>query len=143
MVRTDAVMIEKVHGAHDSCPWVNPGMRAPAHSTAAGRAILAFSRPSMVSSLASKPLIRTTPFSLASPQLLFEELSAIRQNGVAVCRDEVTLGGGAAAAPFFGASGEVVGALAISTKSSDVSTLDLRDAIKIQARALSAELRAT
>jgi DNA-binding IclR family transcriptional regulator len=138
---TDAVMLEKVHGTCDTGPWQHPGMRAPAHSSSAGRAILAFSPIALLTSVLSRPLVRTTPRSLASPQSLRRELWSIRRRGLAISRDEVRLGQGAIAAPLFGADGLVVGALAVSTSSEDIGRIDVAQAVVMQAQALSSALR--
>jgi DNA-binding IclR family transcriptional regulator len=137
----DAVLIEKIHGTKDTGSWLHPGLRAPAYSSAAGRAILAFSSMSLISSVVSRPLVRTTPRSLVSPQRLRKELWGVRRRGLAVSRDEVRLGEGALAAPLFDGQRRVIGALAVSTKSSELDSPHLERALIAQAEALSVALR--
>jgi DNA-binding IclR family transcriptional regulator len=142
LVGGDVVCIEKISGARDTSSGLQVGSRAPAHSSAPGRAILAFSAPSTVESVLSRPLVRTTPFSLASPGRLTKELVAIRESQVAYSREEVRLGQAALASPVFGPDGNVIGALAVSLKSTDVPSPDIRGALRTQARALSLALHA-
>jgi DNA-binding IclR family transcriptional regulator len=138
---TDVVLADKVHGTRDTGTWLYQGLRAPVHSSSAGRAILAFSPLSLLSSIVARPLVRTTPRSLVSPQALRRELWGIRRRGLAISRDEVRLGQGALAAPVFGADGRVIGALTVSAPSPDIGSPAVERALMSQAQALSMTLR--
>jgi DNA-binding IclR family transcriptional regulator len=142
LVGTDVVCIDKFYGAVDTAQWVHVGTRAPAHSAAAGKAILAFSSQAVVVTVMSQPLRRVTPFTLASPQMLSNELGEIRRSGLAFCREEVRLGLASLAAPLFGRDGRVVGALALTSKSAGLTSPDVEASLKEQAHRLSQALRA-
>jgi DNA-binding IclR family transcriptional regulator len=141
LVGTDVVCIDKFYGASDTSQWVHVGTRVPAHSTSAGKAILAFSSPAVVANVMSQPLRRVTPFTLASPQMLSKELAEIRRSGLAFCREEVRLGLASLSTPLFGRDGNVVGALSLTSKSATLASPDVEAALKGQAQRLSHALR--
>jgi DNA-binding IclR family transcriptional regulator len=147
LVGTDVVCIDKFHGACDTSQWVQVGTRMPAHSTSAGKAIIAFSSPAVVAKVMSQPLRRVTPFTLASPQMLSKELAEIRRSGLAFCREEVRLGLASLSAPLFGRGGKVVGALSVTSKSASLTSgaslrsSDIEAALKGQAQRLSHALQ--
>lgn len=141
LVGGDVVCVDKFHGACDTSRWVQVGTRVPAHCASAGKAILAFSSPVVVARVMAQPLKRVTPFTLASPQLLSKELAEIRRSGLALSREEVRLGLASLAAPVFGRNGGVVGAMALTSTSANLTSPDVEAALKSQAQRLSQALR--
>jgi DNA-binding IclR family transcriptional regulator len=112
----------------------------PAHATAMGKALLAFSPPSVVDALLERGLERFTPYTLTTPDRLRRALAVIRLTRVALCRWELELGSAAVAVPVFGGGGTVVAALELKVRDlrSDLHTL--QPALVVAARCLSREL---
>ncbi|MFW3171598.1 IclR family transcriptional regulator [Geodermatophilus sp. CPCC 206100] len=109
----DIVYAEKLHG-HASLPLPSrTGGRAPLNCTAVGKALLAHETPAMLDDLLTRPLRRWTPRSIVDPAQLLRELESIRRTGVAVEREEATLGGACVAAPVL-VGGQTVAALSVS-----------------------------
>jgi DNA-binding IclR family transcriptional regulator len=88
------------------------GIQLPLHASALGKAILAFSPVQMIDDLLAEPLPRLTKQTLDAAGLR-QELSVIRDSGVATERDEAVLGESSAAAPIFDHGGQAVGAIGV------------------------------
>jgi len=88
------------------------GAELPLHASALGKAMLAFSADDVVADLLAEPLPRLTSRT-PTPGALRQELSAVRERGVARERDEAILGESSLAAPIFDHSGHAVGAIGI------------------------------
>lgn len=88
----------------------------PAYCTAMGRVLLAFwDERSANRYLGKERLIRYTKKTVTGRAEIKRILSEVRQNGYAICDEELEIGGSGAAAPVYGAKGEVVAALDIAT----------------------------
>ncbi|MGI8974860.1 MAG: IclR family transcriptional regulator [Gaiella sp.] len=81
----------------------------PLHSSATGKALLAFS-----DGRAPGTLERQTPKTIVDPAALERDLQRSRLRGYATIRDELEIGLSAAAAPIFDRAGACVAALAVS-----------------------------
>jgi DNA-binding IclR family transcriptional regulator len=84
------------------------GARQPAHCTAVGKAILAYSDEEAELDLR----VRKTKYSISSSAQLAVELAKVRAHGVAFEREESLLGFGCVAAPI-GGPGEAVAAVSV------------------------------
>jgi DNA-binding IclR family transcriptional regulator len=84
------------------------GGRQPAHCTAVGKAMLAYSDDDAPVDLQA----RMTKYSISSSPQLAVELAKVRAHGVAVEREESMLGFGCVAAPI-GGQGEAVAAVSV------------------------------
>jgi IclR family acetate operon transcriptional repressor len=89
------------------------GELVPYHTTAVGKALLAF-LPRQTDLVLSRPLERYTDYSIVHPADLVAELARIRERGYAVDDRENSLDLRCVAAPVFDFSGEAVGALGVS-----------------------------
>lgn len=119
------------------------GMRAPYHSTAAGRAILAFQPESRIAALVGAPLSLRTPKTVTDPDKLRKLLANIRRLGYAVEDEENEFGMRAIAAPIRDAQSDVVGAVAIAGPVQRLSLKNLNgfaEPLLVVARAISARL---
>lgn len=88
---------------------------APAHTTAAGKALLAFLPPSELEHvLATAPLEPDTPRSITSRAELRAELERVRAQGFAVARGEHLDGVGAVGAPIFDRRGVAVASISVA-----------------------------
>jgi len=95
-----------------SVSWL--GRRTPVHSTASGKAILAFGPVAVRERLLAGPMERLTPHTIIDRGELEAQLDEARRLGIARTHEELEVGLDAIAAPVFGADGEVVAALDVS-----------------------------
>jgi IclR family KDG regulon transcriptional repressor len=111
-----------------------PGDRNPVHSTALGKAILAFLPESRTRAILGEyPLLRKTPRTITQRTNLFEQLSAVRDQRVALDMEENLTGVTCVAAPIFDNTGRVIAAFSISGPASRMNAK--LNAIKIDVRA--------
>ena len=111
-----------------------PGDRNPVHSTALGKAILAFLPESRTRAiLGESPLLRKTPRTITQRRHLLENLSAVRDQRVALDMEENVTGVTCVAAPIFDNNGCVIAAFSISGPASRMNAK--LNAIKIDVRA--------
>jgi DNA-binding IclR family transcriptional regulator len=115
----------------------------PAHATAMGKALLAFSPSRTVDVFVARGLQRYTPYTLASPDRLRRALAEIRLNGLAMSRWELQLGASALAAPVFGPGGQVVAAIEVPVRDLRAELPRLQPALVVAARGLSRQLGLT
>jgi DNA-binding IclR family transcriptional regulator len=135
---TAVTYIEKAE-SNNPVSMVFESTTLPAHATAMGKALLAFSSSQVVDEVIDEGLARYTPFTLISPDRLRRALATIRLTRVAVSRRELELGSSAVAVPVFGAGGAVAAALELGVR----DTHDLRlvqPPLIVAARSLSREL---
>jgi DNA-binding IclR family transcriptional regulator len=88
------------------------GSQLPVHASALGKAILAFQPPAVIEELTAEALPRLTKRTRTA-QALREELIEVRDQGVAIERDEAVLGESSVAAPIFDHSARAVGAIGV------------------------------
>lgn len=130
--------VEKLPGTRP-VPTFADSATAPAHASAMGKALLAFSGQHAFDRVVARGLAGYTPFTLTRPELLRRALAVTRLTRVAVCRRELDLEASAVAVPVFGIGGEVAAALELEIR-------DLQDLRRMQpplvvaARALSREI---
>lgn len=120
------------------------GSRGPMHSSALGKAILAFSPQSYVDDILERANAAGTPRSAKiKAQELVAELSAIRKSGVARSHGEAIAGVDGFAAPVFNATGVPVASLGVGVPTTDVNqklTNRIETALKKGAHSLSVQL---
>lgn len=105
--------IEKLSGRHSVENVSQVGSWLPAHSTAAGKVILALTGQDMVSAVVAAGLARFTPHTITYPETLAQTLRQVRENHIAFSLEEMTIGVAAVAAPVFGPTGDLVAALSV------------------------------
>ncbi|MDT2005559.1 IclR family transcriptional regulator [Rhodococcus opacus] len=86
----------------------------PLHTGASGLAILAFLPDKVREAIAHGPLPASTDRTLTDPDDLLARLTSIRQEGYSITHGERIEGAVAIAAPVFGLSGSVIGAIGVS-----------------------------
>ncbi|MDX6198164.1 MAG: hypothetical protein QOJ79_1315 [Actinomycetota bacterium] len=113
--RLDIVYLDRIAGRHGAAVATRVGGRTPAHATAAGKAILAWTDPRQVESMyRANPLVVRTPRTLTTLESLQQELVAVRaRGGLAFDREESAAGVACVAAPLRG-SGRAVAAISLS-----------------------------
>jgi DNA-binding IclR family transcriptional regulator len=108
----DVVYIDGVDCSQSIRAYVPIGGTAPAHSSATGKAILAFLSPEALAS-AGPPVRRYTSQTVVGKVAFAKELQRIRQRGYAINRGEWEAEIGAVAAPVFDADGDVVASIGV------------------------------
>jgi IclR family acetate operon transcriptional repressor len=104
---------------HLTVSGFSPGFRGFAYARASGKAILAYLPDTQLSRyLATHDLVARTPHSITDQGRLRQELAEIRTQGWAYDGEEFALGIYSVGAPFFGANGRVLGALAAAVPAS-------------------------
>jgi DNA-binding IclR family transcriptional regulator len=85
--------------------------RLPAHATALGKVLLAFSPPAMVNGVLARELVPYTCSTITCPRRLSSDLRTIRLLRIATCQHELRRGWCSVAAPVFGPGGNVLAAV--------------------------------
>lgn len=93
------------------------GGRLPAHATGVGKAMMAFSDPSVLAARVEAGLPRLTPRTICTPGALARDLAQIRAQGIAYDREESTVGVHCVAVPVFDAGERVIAALSVTGRS--------------------------
>ena len=87
-------------------------------------------------------LKRHTPHTISTPGKLARELAEVRRTGIALSREEMTLGRLSVASPVFDADDRVVAAMSIVVRSARADLRRLAPAVRTAAIGTSRELRA-
>lgn len=90
------------------------GMRKPAHSTAAGKVMLAFQPADALARVIADGLNGHTPNTIVDPEMFRQELAQIRTRGYAIADEENELGVRSLAAPVRDHFGNVIAATSIA-----------------------------
>jgi DNA-binding IclR family transcriptional regulator len=139
------VIVHHVFRPDSTLQILEVGAELPLHASALGKAMLAFLPESTVADIFAEPLPRLTSRTL-TPNALREELSGIRERGVARERDEAILGESSIASPIFDHSSAAVGAIGVVGDTERImargSAKQLASAVTEAARGVSRELGA-
>lgn len=113
---TDVLYLEKLFGHDTACASTTVGARRPAHATALGKAMLAYSPDAQVELMTGAPLRRFTARTLHTTAQLEQELERVRDDGVAHDDGELQEGLQCIAVPIFDVStGIPVAAVSVSS----------------------------
>lgn len=112
----------------------------PAHPTALGRALLAFSGTDLVEATLARGLRPYTPHTVTSPDRLRRALAVTRLSRVAVTRWELEAGVSGVAMPVFGPGGDVVAAIELAVTDLGRELQSVMAALSVASRSLSREL---
>jgi DNA-binding IclR family transcriptional regulator len=140
VLRGDEVAyIEKLQGRRPVTTFAQ-GATLPAHATALGKALLAFSEPALVEVFLSRGLRSYTPFTLTTPDRFRRALAMTRLSRLAVSRWEMDQDRTALAVPVFGPGGKVVAAIELRVDDPAAELPVVRPALTIAGRSLTREL---
>ncbi|NWG23424.1 MAG: IclR family transcriptional regulator [Pseudorhodoplanes sp.] len=92
---------------------VKPGSVLPFHSSAQGKAALAFDDPAILEAALTRELPLRTAYTIGDPGRLRAEIELTRKRGWAAAPNEAMIGMNALAAPIYDALGHYAGAIAI------------------------------
>lgn len=110
----EVVYLQKVDGSRAPMVPSRVGGRMPAHATAVGKAILAFSAHSRFDAVIAARPVRLTPRTIVAPGLLARQLAQVRKCGVAEDHEEAVVGVACVAAAVHGGPGRAVAALSVT-----------------------------
>ncbi len=138
--RRDVVYVDRVGGGPAAKLVTRVGGRAPAHATAAGKAMLAWADEAMLSALYRERLPSHTPRTITSLELLRQDLAQVRgRGGVAYEREESVPGLSSVAVALRG-PGRALAALELSGATRSVHlerlALHVQEAAREAGRAL-------
>jgi IclR family acetate operon transcriptional repressor len=133
----DVVFVAILRGEPASKPLARVGGRLPAHATALGKAILAFSQPDVVERVIQGGLEMRTPQTISEPSALLRELIAIRRLGVATEKEECAKDHACVASPILGHGGAPIAAISVAGAVSDVVPDRIAPAVRAAGMTLS------
>jgi DNA-binding IclR family transcriptional regulator len=107
------IYLDQVVGTHEITMSVELGRRFPLHAGSTGKCMLAFAPAAEVDLVIEGGLPALTAATPTDPAALLTELAEIRERGYAASAGERQADAGSVAAPVFGPSGEVLGALSV------------------------------
>ena len=139
LIGLQVAFIEK-HCDHGPVTTFGKAPRLPAHATALGKALLAFSPAEVLDRIIANGLERYTPYTLTDPEKLRRCLATTRRTRVAFVRWEFQQGNSAVAVPVFGADGAVVAALEVTVQNLCVDLQAANCVLTVAARGISREL---
>ena len=126
----DVVYLDKLESRHPLRLTSTIGGRNPAHCTAVGKALLAWTYPSEAELRAwianSRPLARRTPSSITDQAALAKEMARIRADGFARDMEESEVGVRCIAAPVFVGTSRPRAAVSISAPRDRMSSSRIR-----------------
>lgn len=112
----EVVYIEQLPSAHSTGMREEIGKRAPLHSTALGKALIAWLPPAELQRLVKEcDLIPLTPRTITSVEQFLSELEKTREQGYGLDDEEHQLGGRCVGAPIFDHMGQPMAAVSVST----------------------------
>ena len=139
---TDVAYIEK-RCDHSPVTTFAQTSRLPAHATALGKALLAFSSADILNHIIGGGLKCYTPNTVTDPDRLRQALASIRLTRVAVSRWEYKAGISEVAVPVFGSGGIAVAALELTVPNLRADLQMASSVLTIAAHGLSRELAAS
>jgi IclR family transcriptional regulator, KDG regulon repressor len=133
----EVVYIDMVESHHGLRMAARIGARDHVHSTALGKAILAYLPPEAIQRRLQRPLQPRTEHTITDPARLTTELARVRVHGVAEDHAENELGARCVAAPIFDHAGAVIAAISVSSPESrldDRRASEVADAVRSAAQ---------
>ncbi len=128
----EMVFLERVDGVQPVTLRTRVGFRAPAHVTAVGKAVLAFSPPLVVDRfLRGRQLKRYTLHTITGPDAFAAHLETVRRQGFAVDNEEHRLSIRCVGAPIFDHLGRPVAAVSIAGPMFRLSTRRMRELAEV------------
>jgi len=141
--RGQVFYIEVIRGNHTLTIAAAVGQRLPAHCTATGKLFLALLAPPEVEAVLSRPLAAFTANTITDPDLLRQQLEAIRRQGYGCDDEEYEVGIRAVSAPIRNHEGQMVAAMSVPGPTSRMTlerVTELAGALQAAAEAVSRRL---
>lgn len=139
--KDDVIVIAVLQAPSFTPPPLRIGARLPAHATAMGKSILAFSNTSVAAELAAGTIERRMSGPITDPTILVRELAAVRMRGVATDPDEYLPEATGAASPVLDPTGSAIAAISVSGPTVDFRVDTVVPAVRAAAMTLSRRLQ--
>lgn len=140
----EVVYIEQLPSAHSTGMREEIGKRAPLHSTALGKALIAWLPPSELLVIVKQcDLTPLTSKTITSTEQFIQELEKTRERGYGLDDEEHQLGGKCVGAPIFDHMGQPVAAVSVSTPLSRIPVSEVpivAEMVRDTAKAISLRL---
>ncbi|XVQ09373.1 IclR family transcriptional regulator [Spirillospora sp. CA-255316] len=137
---TEAILVERMSAGDAVGVISRVGGRLPLHSSGVGKILLAHARPGLADEVIEQGLTAHTPRTITEPARLRQALEECRQTGVALVREETTLGADSVATRIINADGQVVAALSVVVKTGSVDLRTVKPAVIASGLAVSRSL---
>jgi DNA-binding IclR family transcriptional regulator len=138
----EILTLEKISGhRRDSSP-TRAGARAPMHTSAIGKVLLAHSPIELFHEVTAAGLQRVTLRTIATPGALYRDLARIIETGLGYDHEEQAIGVAGVAAPVFDLAGDVVAAIGVTGTMPRFQPFVSANAVRVAARRLSHILEA-
>ena len=142
LVGNEVHCVEKLYGHRRSPIRSKVGGGLPAHSTALGKVLLAYSSPAVQHEVLTAPMRAYTTATITQPLTLVQELRATLRNGVAFDRCETHHAVGCIAAPVLDRRGRAVAAVSVGGPTERFDPVTVAERLRRVARAASVALAA-
>jgi DNA-binding IclR family transcriptional regulator len=139
----EVIYLDRVLGSSPFKTSYTVGSRAKAHTTALGKAILAFSPRETIDRCLQGPLLANTPYTVTDSNQIRRELGEIARRFYAIDNQENALGVRCLGAPIFDHRGNVIAAISMSGLAvhfSDFRVRELADHLRETAASISERL---
>ena len=140
----DVVYVDSVSGTRSVRLFTEIGRAIPAHTSGAGKALLAWRDPAELEALlGAGPFAASTPRTLTTLDALQEDFMRIRRRGYSTDNEEHELGVACVATPIFDHAGAPLAAISISGPTPRIlhaDTADIAGVLREHAEAVSAGL---
>lgn len=133
----ELLYVEKISGRRSVRALSEVGRRLPLHATGPGKVLLAHAGSDLLDEVLTQGLAPRTPYTITDPEELRRVLATVRCTGVAVCRNEASLGTASVAAPITGPQGKVVASVSVVMPDDRIDVPRLIPLVKTVARAIS------
>ena len=110
----EALIVESLEGSYGVRATSYAGERSAYHSSACGKAILAFLDAETREELLTRPMPAATPATITNAERLRQSLAEVQEKGYALDLQENEIGANCVACPIFGEAGEIAGAVSVS-----------------------------
>jgi DNA-binding IclR family transcriptional regulator len=122
---SEVVYVCKLHGHAPQPAPTRIGGRMPAHCTALGKAVLAFSPDRVALRVMERGLPSLTRHTILNPDVFMNELRRTRREGISYDRQETTLGLGCVGAPILDERGRPFAAVSVSGPISRIASYSM------------------
>jgi DNA-binding IclR family transcriptional regulator len=138
----DVMYVEKIIGHRGLNQESRVAGRLPLYCTATGKAILAFSPPSLLEEVLSRGLAPVTRYTITSPAVLRMQVERTRGEGIAMESEETRLGYMSMAVPVFGRRSALAGAMSITAPTVRMNAARFSGALRAAAAGITRTLQA-
>lgn len=127
----EVLYIERDESPRHFVMVASPGRRAPVHTTASGKLLLAFSDAQTRRRVLSRPLVSATPDTIVDPAILERQCRDVVRLGYATCWREQEIGLSSIAVPIRDQSKSVVAALTLAGPDARLNKRSLPDQLRL------------